>query len=53
MIGVEALIESEDRYVLKGFEIALITNEIVYDALYIVLAEEKKSSTSNSRRKTS
>jgi len=41
MIGVNVLIEPEDRYISKGFEIALKTGITVYDALYIALAAEK------------
>ena len=42
MIGVNIFIEPENKYLSKGFEIALKYNLTIYDALYIALAAEKK-----------
>ncbi len=41
MIDVKVLIEPENKYVLKGFEITLKTDVTIYDTLYIALAAEK------------
>jgi len=41
MIGINVLLEPEDKYVSKSFDIALETGVTVYDALYIALASEK------------
>lgn len=41
MIGINILVEPEDKYVSRAFEIALKTGTTVYDALYIALALEK------------
>jgi predicted nucleic acid-binding protein len=41
MIGINILVEPEDKYVSRAFEIALKTGTTVYDALYIALAVEK------------
>jgi predicted nucleic acid-binding protein len=43
MIGINILVEPEDKYVLRAFEIALKTGTTVYDALYIALAVEKNT----------
>jgi predicted nucleic acid-binding protein len=37
-IGINILVEPEDKYILRAFEIALKTGITVYDALYIALA---------------
>ncbi len=42
MIGTNVFIEPEDKYISKGFEIALKTSLTIYDTLYIALAAEKK-----------
>jgi predicted nucleic acid-binding protein len=41
MTGINILVEPEDKYILRAFEIALKTGTTVYDALYIALALEK------------
>jgi predicted nucleic acid-binding protein len=41
MIGINILVEPEDKYVSRAFEITLKTGTTVYDALYIALALEK------------
>jgi predicted nucleic acid-binding protein len=41
MTGINILVEPEDKYVSRAFEIALKTGTTVYDALYIALAVEK------------
>jgi len=41
MSGINVLVEPEDKYVSRAFEIALKTGTTVYDALYIALAVEK------------
>ena len=43
MTGINILVEPEDKYVLRAFEIALKTGITVYDALYIALAVEKNT----------
>ena len=43
MIGINILVEPEDKYVSRAFEIALKTGATVYDALYIALALEKNT----------
>jgi predicted nucleic acid-binding protein len=43
MTGINILVEPEDKYVLRAFEIALKTGTTVYDALYIALALEKNT----------
>ena len=41
MTGINILVEPEDKYISRAFEIALKTGITVYDALYIALAVEK------------
>jgi len=41
MTGINILVEPEDKYISRAFEIALKTGITVYDALYIALALEK------------
>jgi predicted nucleic acid-binding protein len=41
MIGINILVEPEDKYISRAFEIALKTGTTVYDALYMALALEK------------
>jgi len=43
MTGINILVEPEDKYVSRAFEIALKTGTTVYDALYIALALEKNT----------
>jgi predicted nucleic acid-binding protein len=43
MIGINILVEPEDKYILRAFEIAVKTGTTVYDALYIALAVEKNT----------
>jgi predicted nucleic acid-binding protein len=43
MTGINILVEPEDKYVSRAFEIALKTGTTVYDALYIALAVEKNT----------
>ena len=42
MIGVNILLEPEERYLNRAFKIALDSKITVYDALYIALAAEKR-----------
>jgi predicted nucleic acid-binding protein len=42
-IGINILVEPEDKYVSRAFEIALKTGITVYDALYIALALERNT----------
>ena len=41
MIGINIVLEPEDKYVEKAFEIALEQNITVYDALYLAIAVKK------------
>jgi predicted nucleic acid-binding protein len=43
MTGINILVEPEDKYVSRAFEIALKTGTTVYDALCIALAVEKNT----------
>jgi predicted nucleic acid-binding protein len=43
MTGINILVEPEDKYISRAFEIALKTGTTVYDALYIALAVEKNT----------
>jgi predicted nucleic acid-binding protein len=43
MTGINILVEPEDKYISRAFEIALKTGTTVYDALYIALALEKNT----------
>ncbi len=43
MTGINILVEPEDKYVSRAFEIALKTGTTVYDAPYIALAVEKNT----------
>jgi predicted nucleic acid-binding protein len=43
MTGINILVEPEDKYVSRAFEIALKTGTTVYDALYITLDLEKNT----------
>ena len=41
LVGVNVVLEPEEKYIEEAFKIALKTDIIVYDALYIALAKSK------------
>jgi len=42
LVGVNVVLEPEEKYIEEAFKIALKTNITVYDALYIALAKSKR-----------